>query len=436
MAKGALTLSSSYLITGTAKNPYGVVTAPNGKNLYVIASGDPNGSPAYVGSGVVQLAINQSTGALSQIASKPLFVATSQGPRHAAIPPDGKNLYVAVAGNSDIYNFVIDQTDGSLTSGTNVSFPGTATPSDIHASYDNAHVYVACASGSYGNLIRVYSRDGSGNLTQIQTVALTGAFSLRCSKDGTAVFAVSNTNSRVYWYARDNNPASGTYGQLTWVTDAATPSNFPDKLVVSDDSLYVYVSTDSNSQFTGCFKRNSGTNTLDDLGHPAQTTDNNGGPWSIALSNDVGNTAVYVAISDAMRIAQYTRSTTDTTNGGLTPMSPGSVLMSNWSSGSNAGQGPYDLSVSPDNKFLYATAIGSQTIDIFSIAPDPAAQISGSSSGTSSVSGTLVLGVMLQGTATGTSTTAPVLTFASPGIKATDRVNVDLIVVSFNVSLI
>lgn len=416
--------------------PYGATVSPNGKNLYVITNGDPNGSPSYVGSGVVQLAIDQSTGALSQIGSKPLYVTTTNQPTRGTIPPDGNNLYVSVAGNGDVYNFSIDATDGSLTNQTNISFPGQATPYDIHASYDNAHVYVSCSSGSYGNLVRVYHRDTSnnGNLTEIQTVALSGAFSIRCSKDGTAVFAVSNTTSRVYWYARDNNPASGTYGQLTWVADTATPSDFPDRVTVSDDGLYVYVSSDSGSQFTGVFKKNTTTNALDSLAYPPQTTDNNGGPWSIALSTDSTNSSAYVAISDAMLIAQYDRHA----DGTLAAKTPGSVKMSNWSAtpANNSGGGPYDVVVSPNSKFLFATANKSNTIDVFSVAPDPLLTFSGSATGSSTSAATLTLGVMLQGSATGSSSTNAVLTFASPGIKATDRVNISLTDQGYLVTLI
>jgi DNA-binding beta-propeller fold protein YncE len=364
--KGALTLASTFALpAGTI--PYGLAPSPDGKNLYVVL----NGSTTTL-AGVAQLAIDQTTGALSTIAGKSTFINVSSAMRYAAVSPDGKNVYATASGNSRIHTLARDAADGSLTVPFTYTNANVSYPVGITVSPDNAHVYVAMyTGGSAAGNIRVYSRNTStGALTEIQSVPLVGAFHVAVTPDGNAFYVTSATASTISGYVRDNNPASGTYGQLSSPVTTATPSGSAATIEITDDGLFVYVACDSGSQFTGCYSRNPSTNVLTDIGHPAQTSDNNGGPWGSALSRDSGNTSLYIALSDVQKITQYDRSSTDLSTGGLKFKTPGSVTTSNVGLASPQGggsKGPYDVAVTPNNKFLYATALGTDSVDVFTI---------------------------------------------------------------------
>lgn len=373
MAIGALTLQSglAYAIP-SGVSPYGAVASPDNKNLYVMMYGAT--------SGVGQYAINAATGALSAISGKPTLLSTAANATWGAISPDGKNLYVSVGGGN-IYAFTRDTTDGSLTQlalyTTNVN-----SPMHLAVSPDGAHLYVAM----YGlGVVKVYARNATtGALTEVSTNAVAAAHGVTVSPDGKAVYATSASANTIVTFTRDNNPGSGTYGQLTQVgTGQATASNFPDDVIVTDDGKFVYVATDSGSQITCCFSRNPSTNVLTAIANPGavyQVTA--AGPWGIALSKDSKNTALYLAQSDGQRITQFTRDTdpASPTYGQLTLMSPQFVSTSNYNGSTLVSSaGPYAVVVRPDGKFMYATAMSTNKVDVFAIEMPAAANSSSGS---------------------------------------------------------
>jgi 6-phosphogluconolactonase (cycloisomerase 2 family) len=368
MAKGALStnpVSTYTLPAGCA--PYGVAASPDSKNVYVVTSGSTAAT-----AGVIQLAVSSADGSLGQIGTQPLLAATSNGPRHAVVSPDGKHVYVTVTGYDKLSYFVRSATDGSL-SGLTSYTSGVSYPTYVAISADGAHVYLVNnnSGGASGN-VQVYSRNAStGALTLLQTIALVGAFGVAATKDGKAVY-VSTTASggQVVAYTRDGNSASGTYGQLTAVASGAyaTASGFPNAVGISDDSAFVYVLSDAGSQYTSCYARNAADNTLTHAStwYPTVAAADANGNWDIALSADTGNTSLYSAISDGQRIAQFTR---NTSTGVLTSNAAApSVFTSNYNGTARGSNGPYGLAVLPNNAYLYAaSSAAANTVDVFTI---------------------------------------------------------------------
>lgn len=359
MSQGVLTLSSTYNLPA-GNTPYGLTTF--GTNVYVCMT-------AAGASGIVQLNTDPTTGAVSQIAA---MVSTTNGPRRCRVSPDGKNLYVPT-GYSELHTFTRNTTDGSLSNPIKQAQPTTpvdatlSAPVDVDISPDNAHVYIANSyGGSASANVMVYSRAANGSLTPIQRFVLSGTFAVRCSPDGNSIFIACQNTNLLHWYRRDNNPQSATYGQITTlVASIATPSNIPACIDITDDGKYVYEANDNGNQYTGCFFVDTVNNVLVDRSFRVTNSDTNGGAWWLALSRDIGNTSLYVALSDVQKISQYTRNTTD---GTISLKTPGSVTTSYYTAGAPHGSGgPNGVAVSPSNKFLFAPNVTANTLDVFTI---------------------------------------------------------------------
>lgn len=379
MAKGALTLKSNYVLPASAV-PYGLCVSPDSKNAYIVLS---SGSPV----GIVQLAINQADGSLSQIGTQPLTLSNPGG-RRAVVSPDGKHLYMTATGWDRLYAYSRSLADGSLTALSTAYYSsGVTYPEYAAVSPDGAHVYLTNnnSGGSSGN-IQVYSRNSTtGALTLIQTLPQVGAVGVAVTPDGTGVFVSANTGSgTINGYTRDNNSGSGTYGQLTSSGSWPVDGQVPNAVGISTDSANVYVLSDSAPQYTSCFSRNASTNVLTNIGHPALSSSNGSGNWDIALLQDSPSSALYAAESDGQLIAQYTRNA----DGTLTGMTPLAVQTSNYGLASPKGggsKGPYGLAVLPNNQYLYATALGTGSVDVFSI--DQGANVINTGAGGVTVSG-------------------------------------------------
>jgi DNA-binding beta-propeller fold protein YncE len=347
--KGALTLASTYALAAGAK-PYGLAASPDSNNLYVVNSGATT---------LAQLAIG-ADGTLSAVAAP---VTTTGACRCVTVAPDGLNVY-ATSANGYLYTFS-RAANGLLTMPVARISANMTWALGVAVSPDNNHIYVACNTGLG---VRIFSRNlgNNGQPTEIGNVAVPGARAVVVTPDGTGVYVSTDSGSPnlVYCFTRD--PATGLLVAASSPT-IASPSNFGNAITCSDDSAFVYVANDSGNMYTGCYSRNTSTNVLTDIGHHAAI---NGGVWSMALSRDSGNTSLYLAASDSQKIYQYDRSTSDLTNGGLTAKTPAFASTSNTGLASPQGggsAGPYGIVVTPNNKFMFATAIGTDSVDVFTI---------------------------------------------------------------------
>lgn len=360
MAQGALTLQNSpqkgYTFAA-GSHPYGVAVSPDGNNLYAALR-----DVAFIG----QLAIG-TDGTLTTIAGKSATFAATTQCRYVTVSPDGLNVY-ATSANGYLYTFS-RAADGSLS----MPIARIAVPYalGVMVSPDNKHIYV---SSYTGNVVKIYSRDlqNNGAPTEIGSVTVPGPRGLLVTPDGSGFYVVSDSTNCVHCFTRDtsNGASAGLLTALTTPNDKiATPSAFPNAITCTTDSAFIYVATDSGNQFTGCYSR-AANNVLTDIGHHAAI---NGGIWNIAVARDSGNTSLFVGASDSQKIYQYDRSNTPVGgNGGLTPKTPTFATTSNYVAGTPAGSaGPYDMAVSPNNKFLFATAMLADTVDVFAIEQPP-----------------------------------------------------------------
>jgi 6-phosphogluconolactonase (cycloisomerase 2 family) len=135
----------------------------------------------------------------------------------------GKYLYVGnfTTTSPQICCLVRDNNSGSGTYGqlsinsvqASIASP-TGQPAWLAISPDDRHLYVACDKGA----VTAYAINQSdGSLTQLANYTSTsaGAWCVQVSPDGASVYVAGSDACLIDQFTRDNNPASGTFGQLT-----------------------------------------------------------------------------------------------------------------------------------------------------------------------------------------------------------------------------
>ncbi len=151
-----------------------------------------------------------------------------------AVSPDGANLYATGQYDDAVAVFDRDPVSGALTHvetlhDGDVQVPlvidGLDGAEAVTVSPDGAHVYVV---GYNDAAVAVFARDaGTGTLTFQEEMKdsslggtadnLLGASALTLSPDGSHLYVASFTDDAVAIFSRDTNPASPTYGQLTYL---------------------------------------------------------------------------------------------------------------------------------------------------------------------------------------------------------------------------
>jgi DNA-binding beta-propeller fold protein YncE len=220
-----------------------IAISPDGRNVYVASGGE---------SGLVVFRRNRRTGTLAPLAGKAACVTAYPfrgcalgraiiGPESVAVSPDGRNVYVAAAGNNSVASFTRDRATGALTQPAGkagcVSFyprrscvrgPALDSPWSITVSPDGRSVYVASV---FGGVVLLRRDPASGALTEPTGAAgcvnssralgcasgraLDAARSVVVSADGRSVYATSSGGDRqdaIAVFAR--NRFDGTLTQL------------------------------------------------------------------------------------------------------------------------------------------------------------------------------------------------------------------------------
>jgi DNA-binding beta-propeller fold protein YncE len=327
-------------------------------------------------------------------------------PNSLAVSPDGRNVYATSRDSSSVTVFArlpksgaLIQLTGGCVSGPPI--PGCTqgrallAPDVLVASPDGKNVY---AGSFFGNAVAVFERDpATGALTQpagatgcvaettaegcALAVALKSVEGMAISGDGASVYLATALSNALVSLTRD--PSTGGLSQATdgsgCVVEAALTgctTGFQlagaNAVAISPDDESVYVTSlfsNSVTSFTrttgstpvvqkpgtaGCliFLRAAGCS----FGRALKA------PEGIAVSPD--GTSVYAAAysSDAIAVLDRKRSGAVAqkpgTAGCVAPTLPGC-------SRGRALQGVSSLAVSPDGRFLYATAAESDAIDIF-----------------------------------------------------------------------
>lgn len=331
--------------------PNSVAVSPDGRNVY---------ATALTSDAVVVLRRNRSTGALTQatdgsgcVAGAALTGCTTgralDGPDVVAVSPDGENVYVASFFGDAIAVFARDGSTGALTQPTDASGCLVATPTSgcttvlalsapegMAISGDGDDVYVASA---VGNALLVLARDPTtGALTQATDgsgcivnsplagcttgVQLAGANAVTVSADDDSVYATSLLSNSLTSFAR--TAGSGQLAQLPGTSACA---------------IYLLA--------VGC-----------SLARALEA------PEGLAVSPDGAN--VYAAAFASGVIDVFNR---NTTSGALIqkPRRAGCVTTKKLPdcTRGRALRNVSSLAVSPDGRFLYSAAFGSDSVGVF-----------------------------------------------------------------------
>jgi 6-phosphogluconolactonase len=140
--------------------PRHVALHPNGKFVFVMNELD---------STVVALSVDQTTGALAFIDAKPAVPSEARGHNHCAdiqISPDGRFLYGSNRGHDSIAVFAVDQESGKL---AHVDYTpcGGATPRNLCLTPSGRHLFSA---NQNADRIAIFARDAkTGRLTDTGT---------------------------------------------------------------------------------------------------------------------------------------------------------------------------------------------------------------------------------------------------------------------------
>ena len=255
---------------------HGVAVSPDGANVYVASK---------IGDSLAVFSRDPATGQLTFLQSKRDNVGGVNGLNGAegvAVSPDGADVYVAGRNDNALAVFSRDPADGTLTfveiqrDGV-AGVTGLGGAKGVAISSDGAHVY---AAGSLDNAVAVFGRDvATGKLTLIEVqsegqngvTGLARARALQLSPDGANLYVAGGDDDALAVFDRD--PATGT---LTFVqllkngVNGVNGLNGADAVAVSPDGTHVYT-TGSVSNALAVFERNPATGTLTYIEHLRDT---------------------------------------------------------------------------------------------------------------------------------------------------------------------
>jgi DNA-binding beta-propeller fold protein YncE len=386
-----------------------IVLSPDGRNVYVASS--ESDAIAIFRRNPRKGTLVQSTGLAGCVAAKGdggcAPAVGLDAPNSLAISPDGRNVYASSRDSNTVTVFAripnsgaLAQLPGGCLSGP--ALPGCTVarallaPDVIVASPDGLNVYVG---SFFGNEIAVFNRDpGSGALTQpsgstgclAETaaegcglgIALKSPEGMAISGDGTSVYVATALSNALVALGR--NPSTGALTQATdgsgcivetALSGCATGFELAGANAVAtgpnDESVYV-TSLFSNSVTS--FSRSTGSTPVTQkpgtagclvflraagcsFGRALRS------PEGIAVSPDGASVYAAAYTSDAIAVFDRRRSS------GVVAQKPGSAgcvapTLPGCSRG-RALQGVSSIALSPDGRYLYATAAESDAIDVF-----------------------------------------------------------------------
>jgi DNA-binding beta-propeller fold protein YncE len=335
----------------------GTAVSRDGKSVYIASSESDS---------VAAFARNTTTGALTQLAGSAGCVSDTgaggcvdgtglDGATSVVVSADGKSVYVVSQVSSSIAVFARNTTSGALTqlgNGGCISETGTGGCTDgtalgalqsITVSPDGTSVYTAAAGGGVAVFSRQTTTTGGtqGKLTQLPGIAgcisetgaggctdgagLNGARSVAVSADGKSVYTTAFNSGAVAAFSRQTTTTGGTKGKLTQLTGTA-----------------------------GCISETGTGGCADGVGL--------NGLIGLAVSAD--GKSVYTAAFDGDAVAVFSRQTTTTggTQGKLTQLTGTAGCIHDTGAGGCADgtalESAISVTVSPDNKSVYATASG------------------------------------------------------------------------------
>jgi len=314
---------------------------------YVYAANDTAAS-------ISAYSLNIQTGGLTAVSGSP-FAAGGTSPRGMAFDPDGKYLFVALNGSSQIANFTINKLTGQLTAngalgaGGNVAF----------LAVDSTGKYAYAAKTAVADY-ESFTISGTGTLTNLGNfgvAANTNAIAIHPS----APFLYGTENTGTNLYAMALSPVDGNIlNQLAGSPHTVVTNTT--RAAVGMSGKYLYASSTGGNLYA--FSINAATGALTTVpGSPFAT-----GVTARWVTSDLTNKYVYVCNAAGTTVLGYA---VNSVTGALTALAG-----SPFTSGTNC----FGLAADYSGRYLYAANNSSNNITAFSINASTGAltQVSGS----------------------------------------------------------
>ena len=356
---GALTaIPGAPFATGAGNFTSSLAAHPSGRFLYATNLGNTN-----IAASVSAFVVNNTTGALSLTSGSPypvgLPVSFSYSIDTPMSHPDGKFLYIRKATELQIFGYAVDQTSGALTSLASSPLPYTTLPGRFN--YSNKLYYAPLFSSS--NAVGVYAVDSvtgvgssQGSAPASQPVGIP-AFDaanryLYSASAARSIFGYSINATTGVLTALPGSPYAWPPAQ------GGTVPNSPPQVVVHASGKFVYVldlnvggsTLLGNSNIT-IYSIDQTTGALTAVGSPVST----GGSFAVGMQiYKNGQFLLVTNLSGSVAIFGI-----NLTTGALTP-AVGSPF-------SSPGPAPGIVMIDPSGKFAYLTDAVSNTITEFTI---------------------------------------------------------------------
>ncbi len=369
---GQLTLVTTYVDSSNGvdglSGVWDIAISPNGTHLYTVAGGDD---------AVTAFVRDVATGELTFLAIYKDGVAGVDGLRNAtgiALTSDGADVYAVGGGDDSLVHFSRDGATGLLTLETILvddisGIDGLDGAQELAISGDDAHIYV---TSLIDNKVAAFERDlATGGLTFLQVYrtgvdgveGLASNIGVSLSSDGSNLYVAGSGFGAVVVFERDPSTGLLTFVEVHYDNVGATMGlEHVVGVAVSPDGEHVYAAAAVDDALTA-FERNVGSGMLtfvQEVRDGASGTDGLDGPGKVAASADGLNVYVSSSIDDG--VAAFER---DPVSGTLSFL----ASYEHGESGLFGLDGANSVAVSSDGRNVYATAVQTSSLVVFSRDP-------------------------------------------------------------------
>jgi 6-phosphogluconolactonase len=295
---------------------------------------------------------NTTTGVLKRRGT--IAAGMKKGPKGLAVSSGASFLYVANNADDNIYEYSVNQTNGTLTPLTtpSISNGGGSAPDEIAVNPAGTFLFV---TGFKDGTVTTYAIDTStGQLTQNKTkvTGLMKPFGIAVDSTGAFAFVADKMAGLVYSYSINNT--SGVLSKINSVFDLGGPGGSPGFIALDPGGAFIYV-TDQNAGQLAVLGVSAGTLSFSSLA-PSGTSSRMPLGIGYAAVNTVAN-FIFTANQGTATMWSF-----QLTGPGI-PMTPVEFGIS------DSLNLPTGVVVDPQNLFLYTTNQGAGTVSQFSLSP-------------------------------------------------------------------